>query len=81
MGDEKAVAILLGTKDDKVHVLLGSTESFTEFDCNKIIKEKISPVINGGGGGQKTLASGTGTNKAGIDSAIEIVRDFINSIA
>lgn len=74
---EKAVAFLVGTKNDKLSILLGCTESLKEFDCNKIVKEQISPLINGGGGGQKNLATGTGTDKGKIDLAVKKIKDTL----
>ncbi len=76
--DPKAVAFLIGIANNKVNVLLGCSESLKDFDCNKILKEQIAPLINGGGGGQKFLATGTGTEKGKIDSAIKEIQEALS---
>jgi alanyl-tRNA synthetase len=47
------------------------------LDANKIIKEKISPLINGGGGGQKTLATAGGQDVSRLQEVIMTVRSLI----
>ncbi|MGN6164295.1 MAG: DHHA1 domain-containing protein, partial [Flavisolibacter sp.] len=76
--DQKAVAFLIGTANDKVNFLLGCSESLKGFDCNKIVKEQIAPLINGGGGGQKFLATGTGTEKGKIDLTIKKIHEVLS---
>jgi alanyl-tRNA synthetase len=76
--DQKAVAFLIGTANNKVNFLLGCSESLKDFDCNKIVKEQIAPLINGGGGGQKFLATGTGTEKSKIDLVIKKIQETLS---
>jgi alanyl-tRNA synthetase len=47
-----------------------------ELDAGKIIKEHISPLIKGGGGGQKTLATAGGTDASNLDKVIYAVRSL-----
>jgi len=47
------------------------------LDANKIIKEHIAPLIKGGGGGQKTLATAGGQNVENLAKAIEVVKGLL----
>ena len=47
------------------------------LDAGKIIKETISPLIKGGGGGQKTLATAGGQDTANFKELIEKVKALI----
>ena len=47
------------------------------IDASKIIKEIVSPVINGGGGGQKNLATAGGQNVSGFADLIEKIKGLI----
>lgn len=47
------------------------------LDANKIIKEHIAPLIKGGGGGQKTLATAGGQDAGGLRQAIEKVKSLL----
>lgn len=47
------------------------------LDANKIIKEHIAPLIKGGGGGQKTLATAGGQNAENLHKAIEAVKGLL----
>ncbi|RYD54936.1 MAG: alanine--tRNA ligase [Sphingobacteriales bacterium] len=47
------------------------------LDAGKIIKEHIAPLIKGGGGGQKTLATAGGQDVAGLKAAIEKVKGLL----
>ena len=42
-----------------------------------IIKEKIAPLIKGGGGGQKTLATAGGQDASQLDKVIEMVKSLL----
>jgi alanyl-tRNA synthetase len=78
---ERSVALLIGKKDGKVNVLVALSEDLVkaaQFDANKIVKEKIAPMINGGGGGQKFLATASGTEPANIDKLVNQFREILN---
>ena len=47
------------------------------IDASKIIKEIVSPIINGGGGGQKNLATAGGQNVSGFAELIEKIKGLI----
>ncbi len=62
-----AVAILL---DDKI-------AADKNLDAGKIIKQHIAPIIKGGGGGQKTLATAGGQDASNLDKVIEVVKGLL----
>jgi alanyl-tRNA synthetase len=47
------------------------------LDAGKIIKEHVAPLIKGGGGGQKTLATAGGQDASNLKKVIEVVRGLI----
>ena len=47
------------------------------LDAGKIIKETVSPLIKGGGGGQKTLATAGGQDAGNFKELIEKVKSLI----
>ncbi len=62
-----SVAIML---DDKIAV-------DKNLDASKIIKQNIAPLIKGGGGGQKTLATAGGQDASNLDKVIEVVKGLL----
>jgi len=75
----KSVGLLVGKKDGKVNVLVALSEDLVKagyYDANKIIKEKIAPLINGGGGGQKFLATASGTESGNVDRLVEQFKEI-----
>lgn len=47
------------------------------LDAGKIIKEHIAPLIKGGGGGQKTLATAGGQDASNLQAVIEKVKSLL----
>ena len=47
------------------------------LDASKIIKEHIAPLIKGGGGGQKTLATAGGQDISNLQGVIEKVKSLL----
>jgi alanyl-tRNA synthetase len=47
------------------------------LEAPKIIKEHIAPLIKGGGGGQKTLATAGGQDASNLQSVIETVKGLL----
>ncbi|HEY2722099.1 MAG TPA: DHHA1 domain-containing protein, partial [Chitinophagaceae bacterium] len=47
------------------------------FDANKLIKEEVAPFIGGGGGGQKFLATASGTDAANIEKLITHFKNLL----
>ncbi len=77
----RSVALLIGKKDGKVNVLVALSDDLVkvgQYDANKIIKEKIAPMINGGGGGQKFLATASGTEASNIDKLVDQFKEILN---
>jgi len=62
-----AVAILL---DDKL-------AADKNLDAGKIIKQNIAPIIKGGGGGQKTLATAGGQDASNLAKVITTVKGLL----
>ncbi len=64
----------------KPFVAIGVAENLVAekgLDAGKIIKEKIAPLIKGGGGGQKTMATAGGQNTEGLKQMIDAVKAMI----
>ncbi len=47
------------------------------LEAPKIIKEHITPIIKGGGGGNKTLATAGGQDASNLDKVIEVVKSLL----
>ena len=63
----------MGTKsEDKIHLIVALSDDLTATGLNasKLVKE-VSPIIQGGGGGQPSLATAGGKNRDGLEKAIE----------
>ena len=63
------IALML---DEKVIVSNG-------LDAPSIIKNHIAPLIRGGGGGQKTLATAGGQDASKLQEVIQAVRSLLKS--
>ncbi len=77
---KKEIALLIGKKDSRVNILLILSEDLKNspnLDANKIIKEQIAPLIKGGGGGQKTLATASGEDASNLQQVIEKVKSLL----
>lgn len=62
-----SVAIII---DDKI-------AADKNLDAGKIIKQNIAPLIKGGGGGQKTLATAGGQDASNLNKVIEVVKGLL----
>jgi len=70
----KGYAVVLAANIEgkaNVAVMLDETLAAKGFEAPKIIKEHIAPLIKGGGGGQKTLATAGGQDASNLDKVIE----------
>jgi alanyl-tRNA synthetase len=77
---ENAVVILAAEVGGKATIALALSESIAhtkQWQAPVIIKEKIAPLIKGGGGGQKTLATAGGQDASQIQKAIEVIREML----
>ena len=76
------VAVLCVNINGKPFVAVGISDSVVaakKLDAGKIIKEYVAPLIKGGGGGQKTLATAGGLDVSNLQEVIEKVRSLLNS--
>jgi alanyl-tRNA synthetase len=74
------VIVLAANIGGKPFIAVGVDEKVVAakgLDANKIIKEHIAPLIKGGGGGQKTLATAGGQNVENLEKAIEVVKGLL----
>jgi len=74
------VAVLVASVEGKAFVAIAIDVAVADakgLDAVQIIKQKIAPLINGGGGGQKTLASAGGQNSANLSSVIQTVQTLL----
>jgi alanyl-tRNA synthetase len=74
------VLVLCSNIDGKPFVAVGIDEKVVAakgLDAGKIIKEHVAPLIKGGGGGQKTLATAGGQDVGGMQAVIEKVRGLL----
>jgi alanyl-tRNA synthetase len=74
------VIVLAADIDGKANVVIAIDEDVVaskKLDAAKIIKEHIAPLIKGGGGGQKTLASAGGQDVSKLNELIEKVKSLL----
>jgi alanyl-tRNA synthetase len=74
------VAVLCVNINGKPFVAVGISETVAKaknLDAGKIIKEQIAPLIKGGGGGQKTLATAGGQDISQLNKVIETVKNLL----
>ncbi len=67
IGGKPSVAISI---DEKVVTV-------KNLDAGKIIKEQVAPIIKGGGGGQKTLATAGGQDASNLQKVIDTVKNML----
>jgi alanyl-tRNA synthetase len=71
------VIVLCANIEGKANVVVSIDEDLVltkKLDATKIIKEQIAPLIKGGGGGQKTLASAGGQDVSKLEDVIKNVK-------
>ena len=74
------VVVLCANIDGKPFVAVGVADSVAAakgLDAGKIIKEHIAPLIKGGGGGQKTMATAGGQDTSALQAVIEKVKSLL----
>jgi len=74
------VAVLCVNIGGKPFVAVSISETVVAakgLDAGKIIKEQIAPLIKGGGGGQKTLATAGGQDAGNLKLVIEAVKNIL----
>ncbi|MGZ3950883.1 MAG: alanine--tRNA ligase [Flavisolibacter sp.] len=74
------VIVLTAAIDGKANVVVLIDDIVSQeknLDASAIIKQKIAPLIKGGGGGQKTLATAGGQDSSALPKVIEAVRALL----
>lgn len=74
------VVVLCANIDGKPYVAIGMSEvvaAAKQLDAGKIIKEHVAPLIKGGGGGQKTLATAGGQDASQLQEVIAKVKSLL----
>ncbi|MFL5774371.1 MAG: alanine--tRNA ligase, partial [Flavisolibacter sp.] len=74
------IIVLAASIDGKAHVVLLFDEQIAQakdLDAGLLIKQKIGPIIKGGGGGQKTFATAGGQDTNALSQVIETVKSLL----
>ena len=74
------LVVLTSIVDDKAQVLVLVDDALVNsknLDASKIIKEQIAPLIKGGGGGQKTMATAGGQDVSQLEQVIEKIKGLL----
>ena len=74
------VVVLCANVGGKAHVAIGISDTVVvakNLDAAKIIKENVSSIIKGGGGGQKNLATAGGQNISELQAVIDVVKQML----
>ena len=74
------VAVLCANIGGKPFVAVGVSDTVVaarQLDASKIIKEVVAPLIKGGGGGQKNLATAGGQDAGSLRQVIDGVRKLL----
>ncbi len=78
---ENALVILTAETGGKASVALAISENLANtknWQAPAIIKEKIAPLIKGGGGGQKTLATAGGQDATQLSQVLEVIKSMLH---
>jgi alanyl-tRNA synthetase len=74
------VVVLCANVGGKAHVAISISDTVVvakNLDASKMIKETVSGLIQGGGGGQKNLATAGGQNVGGLQGVIDAVKAVV----
>jgi alanyl-tRNA synthetase len=74
------VVVLCANIGGKPAVAIGISDTVAaakNLDAGKMIKEQVAPLIKGGGGGQKTLATAGGQDAGKLKTVIEAIRNLL----
>ena len=76
---KEGVIVLASENDGKVNLIVMATDQAQKNGAHagNIIKA-IAPLVGGGGGGRPNMAQAGGKNAAGIDSALEKVKELLS---
>jgi alanyl-tRNA synthetase len=76
-----SVVILCANISGKAAVAIAISDGLVKeknLDAGKLIKEVVAPLIKGGGGGQKTLATAGGQDVGQFDKIIQKIREMVS---
>ena len=76
-----SLVVLTAANEGKANVVLAISDHLVKeknWQAPLIIKEKIAPLIKGGGGGQKNIASAGGQDISQLNKVIEVVKALLN---
>lgn len=79
-GFQRYVFVLAANIQGKASVALMLDEETAvekNLDATRLIREKLAPLIRGGGGGQKTFATAGGTDTSGFPRVINTIRSLL----
>jgi len=71
------VVVLAANAGGKAQVAISIDETLVNskgLDASKWIKEKIAPLIRGGGGGQKSLATAGGQDSSQLSAVVDAIK-------
>ncbi len=74
------VIVLCANVGGKAHVAISISDTVVvakNLDASKMIKETVSGLIQGGGGGQKNMATAGGQNVGGLSEVIEKIKSLL----
>jgi alanyl-tRNA synthetase len=74
------VAVLCSNIDGKAHVVISISDTVVKakgLDAGKIIKEQVATLIQGGGGGQKNLATAGGQDVSNLKEVINKIKALL----
>jgi len=75
----KDVVFLVSEKDHRLSTILALSKGISDrLSANDLIKE-VGRALGGGGGGRRDMAQGGGTNRKGVDEALKIIRERLES--
>ncbi|XZF13097.1 alanine--tRNA ligase [Chitinophagaceae bacterium MMS25-I14] len=77
---ENYVVVLCANIAGKASVVIGIADKVNAekgLDAGKLIKEAVAPLIKGGGGGQKTLATAGGQDVANLSQVIDKIKAML----
>ena len=80
--NKNAVVVLAAVIEGKASVAIGIEDELqksSSLDANTLIKNVVAKIINGGGGGQKSLAIAGGQDAGALTAAITAVKNAIHA--
>jgi alanyl-tRNA synthetase len=71
--------VLVANIEGKAAVALAFDEALVEkgLDASQLIRQKVAPLIKGGGGGQKTLATAGGQDVSALQQVIDAIKALL----